>query len=63
MPNFNRRQLLLHRYKTLMEEAYNLRFTDAALSDYDYYEALKIRRRLELQFRLQFKTSTTELLD
>ena len=63
VPDFNNRKLLLHRYKALMEEAYNLRFTDAALSDYDYHEALKIRRRLELQFRLQFKTSTTELLD
>ncbi len=53
----------MSRYKELMEEAYNLKQTDAATSDYDYFEALKIRRRLELQYRLHFKKSTLDLLD
>ena len=63
IPDFNNRKYLMNRYEFLVEEAYNLRFTDSALSDYDYHEALKIRRRLELQFRLQFKTSINDLLE
>ena len=56
-------KLLLARYKTLMEEAYNLRETDPAMSDYDFYEGLKLRRLLELQHRLKFKKNTQDLLD
>lgn len=56
-------QLLLARYKELMEEAYNLRETDPAVSDCDFYEGLKLRRLLELQHRLKFKKNTQELLD
>ncbi len=61
--NFKNRKQLMSRYKALMEEAYNLMQTDAALSDYDYFEAIKIRRCLELQYRLRFKRSTLDLLD
>jgi len=55
--------LLLNRYKELMEEAYNLRETDPAISDYDFYEGIKLRRLLELQHRLKFKKNTLDLLD
>lgn len=56
-------KLLLARYKTLMEESYNLRETDPAMSDYDFYEGIKLRRLLELQHRLKFKKKTLDLLN
>ena len=59
----NHIELLLIRYKILMEEAYNLREVDPALSDYDFYEGMKLRSLLEAQHRLVFKKSTLELLD
>lgn len=56
-------KLLLARYKTLMEESYNLRETDPAMSDYDFYEGIKLRRLLELQHRLKFKKKSLDLLN
>ena len=56
-------QLLLARYKLLMEEAYNLRQIDPALSDYDFYEGLKIRALLELQNNFTFKNKINDLLE
>ncbi|WP_138940586.1 Lacal_2735 family protein [Aquimarina agarivorans] len=61
--NFKNRKQLMSRYMELMEESYNLKQTDAALSDYDYYEAIKIRRCLELQYRQCFGASSLDLLD
>ena len=42
---------LLKRYKQLMEEAYNFRQTDHALSDISEYRAIKLLNRLN---RLKF---------
>ena len=46
-----------------MEEAYNLRQIDPAISDYDFYEGLKVRQLLELQKSLKYKNKIQELLD
>jgi len=51
------------RYKVLMEEAYNLREVDPALSDYDYYEGMKLRSFIEMQQNLKFRIRTIDLLD
>lgn len=42
----NRRRLLLSRYKTLIEQAYNFRQTDSALSDISEYKAIKLLHKL-----------------
>lgn len=42
---------LLSRYKTLVEQAYNLRQTDSALSDDSEYQAIKLLHKMnKLQF-------------
>ncbi|MFD2914886.1 Lacal_2735 family protein [Psychroserpens luteus] len=38
--------LLLTRYKMLVEQAYNLRQTDSALSDISEYKAIKLLHKL-----------------
>lgn len=38
--------LLLSRYKILVEQAYNLRQTDSALSDISEYKAIKLLHKL-----------------
>jgi len=37
---------LLSRYKTLVEQAYNLRQTDSALSDFSEYKAIKLLHKM-----------------
>ena len=37
---------LLSRYKSLVEQAYNLRQTDSALSDFSEYQAIKLLHKL-----------------
>ncbi|WCO02674.1 Lacal_2735 family protein [Psychroserpens ponticola] len=37
---------LLTRYKTLVEQAYNLRQTDGALSDFSEYKAIKLLHKM-----------------
>lgn len=37
---------LLSRYKTLIEQAYNLRQTDSALSDVSEYQAIKLLHKM-----------------
>ncbi len=37
---------LIKQYKTLVERAYNLRQTDAPLSDFSEYEAIKLLDKL-----------------
>jgi len=59
----NNSEFLLARYKILMEEAYNIREIDPAMSDCDFYEGIKLRRLLELQHRIKFKKSSLDLLD
>ncbi|MBT8266348.1 MAG: Lacal_2735 family protein [Bacteroidia bacterium] len=41
-----RKKSLQEQYKKLMEEAYNLRQTDSALSDVSEYRALKLLEKL-----------------
>ena len=55
--------ILLAQYKAIMEEAYNLREIDPAISDYDYFEGLKLRKDLELKYNLNFKTAISDLLN
>ncbi|MCD2260409.1 Lacal_2735 family protein [Psychroserpens luteolus] len=38
--------LLLARYKTLIEQAYNFRQTDSALSDISEYKAIKLLHKI-----------------
>ena len=59
----NKAKFLLTRYRELMEEAYNLRQIDPAISDYDFYEGIKVRQLLELQKSLKYKNKIQELLD
>lgn len=47
----SRKKKLLKRYKQLMEEAYNFRQTDHALSDSSEYRAMQLLNRLN---RLKF---------
>lgn len=42
----DRRQLLISRYKLLIEQAYNFRQTDSALSDISEYKAIKLLHKL-----------------
>lgn len=44
---------LLSRYKTLIEQAYNLRQTDSALSDFSEYKAIKLLHKIN---KLKFLT-------
>lgn len=44
---------LLSRYKTLVEQAYNLRQTDSALSDFSEYKAIKLLHKMN---KLKFLT-------
>lgn len=46
-----RRKKLQHRYKQLVEQAYNLRHTDSAESDISEYQAIKLLDELN---RLKF---------
>jgi len=55
--------ILLMRYRAIMEEAYNLRQTDPALSDYDFFEGLRIRKDLEFLYNIDLKTSTNTFVD
>ena len=41
-----RRSQLLLRYKQLMEQAYNFRQTDSALSDISEYKAIKLLHKM-----------------
>ena len=56
------KKTLLMRYQSLMEEAYNIRYTDPAMSDYDFFEGIKLRRLLEIKYRLKFTIKTQDLL-
>lgn len=40
---------LLSRYKTLIEQAYNFRQTDSALSDISEYKAIKLLHKMNKQ--------------
>lgn len=40
---------LLLRYKSLMEQAYNFRQTDSALSDFSEYKAIKLLHKMNKQ--------------
>lgn len=51
LPLKTRRKRLLVRYKQLMEDAYNFRQTDHALSDISEYQAMQLLNRLN---RLKF---------
>lgn len=42
----DRKKLLLSRYKLLIEQAYNFRQTDSALSDISEYKAIKLLHEL-----------------
>lgn len=49
LKNINeRRKQLLYHYKTLIEESYNLRETDSALSDIQEYNAIKTLEELNM---------------
>jgi hypothetical protein len=49
LKNINeRRKQLLYHYKTLIEESYNLRETDSALSDIQEYNAIKTLEEIHL---------------
>ena len=50
---------LRKRYKQLMEQAYNLRQTDSALSDVSEYEALKLLNKLNRLKYLSRESSQT----
>ena len=43
---FEHRSKLLSRYKSLIEQAYNFRQTDSALSDISEYKAIKLLNKL-----------------
>ena len=46
--------LLLRRYKTLVEQAYNFRQTDSALSDFSEYKAIKLLHKMnKLKFLMR----------
>jgi hypothetical protein len=47
----NKQKALKNKYKTLVEQAYNLRQTDSALSDISEYKAIKLLNKLN---RLKF---------
>tara|TARA_R110002049_G_scaffold307720_2_gene509232 strand:- start:68507 stop:68704 length:198 start_codon:yes stop_codon:yes gene_type:complete len=56
----NRQSKLKERYKALIEQAYNFRQTDAALSDISEYKAIKLLyklNRLKYLYREQNKTA------
>ncbi|WP_425076960.1 Lacal_2735 family protein [Psychroserpens sp. S379A] len=42
----DKQRLLLSRYKTLIEQAYNFRQTDSALSDISEYKAIKLLHKM-----------------
>ena len=45
---------LLSRYKTLIEQAYNFRQTDSALSDFSEYKAIKLLHKMnKLKFLIR----------
>ncbi len=45
---------LLSRYKTLIEQAYNFRQTDSALSDFSEYQAIKLLHKMnKLKFLMR----------
>lgn len=44
-----KQNLLLSRYKTLIEQAYNFRQTDSALSDFSEYKAIKLLHKMNKQ--------------
>ena len=49
---------LQQRYKQLIEQAYNLRQTDCAMSDISEFRAIKLLNRLEYLSREPAKPST-----
>ncbi|WMI67906.1 Lacal_2735 family protein [Mangrovimonas sp. YM274] len=51
-------QKLLTKYKELIEQAYNLRQTDSALSDISEYKAIKLLNKLN---RLKYLSREREL--
>jgi len=50
---------LLSRYKTLIEQAYNFRQTDSALSDISEYKAIKLLHKMN---KLKFLTRDLNVL-
>ena len=45
---------LLRRYKSLVEQAYNFRQTDSALSDFSEYKAIKLLHKMnKLKFLMR----------
>ena len=62
MPNLDRllhkKKKLKKKYKRLIEDAYNLRQTDHALSDFSEYKATKILNKLN---KLKFVVGDTKL--
>ena len=59
----NHQAVLLQRYKRLMEEAYNVRHTDSALSDISEYRAIKLLHKInKLEYLIRgLDTRSTEL--
>lgn len=57
----NRQQRLLTRYKSLIEQAYNLRQTDSALSDISEYKAIKLLHKLNKMKFLERDVNTLNL--
>jgi len=54
----NKRKRLNHKYKQLIEDAYNLRQTDHALSDFSEYKATKVLNKLN---KLKFVVGDAKL--
>ncbi len=55
----NHQRKLSRRYKQLVEQAYNLRQTDSALSDISEYKALKLLNKLNRLKYLSRESSQT----
>lgn len=47
--HIEKQNMLLSRYKTLVEQAYNFRQTDSALSDFSEYKAIKLLHKMNKQ--------------
>ncbi|WP_179005469.1 Lacal_2735 family protein [Winogradskyella forsetii] len=54
----NKKKKLNKKYKQLIEEAYNLRQTDHALSDFSEYKATKVLHKIN---KLKFVVGDTKL--
>ncbi|MFK7782132.1 Lacal_2735 family protein [Psychroserpens sp.] len=47
--HIEKQNILLSRYKSLIEQAYNFRQTDSALSDFSEYKAIKLLHKMNKQ--------------